>query len=62
MFGLIWLPSPSQETGYETLKPSNARTMLYVAIDVELTVAMHNLLFSLCTGSQISCVYFNRKI
>ena len=34
----------------------------FVAFDVELTVIVHNLLFSLRMGSQISCAKFNPKI
>ena len=40
-------------SGYETLKPFKSENNV-VAINVELTVTQHNLLFWLRTGSQIS--------
>ena len=42
--------------GYETLKPFKSENNV-VAIDVELT--LHNLLFPLRTGLQISCAQFD---
>ena len=47
------LTTVNRGTGYETLKPFQSESN--VAIDVKLAVTLHNLLFSLRTGSKIRC-------